>query len=84
MPALGKHKLSRYAGENYDESQFLVAALERHKGNVSRAARSLGMVRSGFWYHLRRLGLGDLPRQIRARKKKELEFPSWDELKSTA
>ena len=40
------------------EDRRLLAALEAHRWNRSRAARSLGMNRSTLWRALRRLGLG--------------------------
>jgi transcriptional regulator with GAF, ATPase, and Fis domain len=52
------------------DAQVVRSALERAGGCVALAARQLGYVhRSALWYHLKRLGLGELPRQIREERR---------------
>jgi hypothetical protein len=51
---------------------LLRETLERTGGNVAQAGRELGYGRpwrSGVWYHLRKLGLGGLPAQIREERR---------------
>ena len=53
------------------ERAILDSALERHGGNVSRAAQSLGMGRGQFRYRMARLGMEDaqpVRRRMRRRK----------------
>ena len=43
------------------------AVLESEYGNVTRAAAQLGICRQSFWEQLRRLDMGRVPAEIRAR-----------------
>ncbi|MCU0962496.1 MAG: sigma-54 dependent transcriptional regulator [Pirellulaceae bacterium] len=57
-----RQQLRRKAVETL-EREFLVEALERHQGNVSRAASEVGMHRSNFQALMRRYGIERPPRE---------------------
>ncbi len=77
MPARGRHLIRALGAGVVADEQVVRQALEREGGCVSRAARSLGYaMRSTLWYHLRRLGLSDLPRQIRTERRERLGIRS--------
>ena len=52
-----------YTAENV-EKELMVQALEHARGNVSRAARLIGMQRSSFRYRIERFGLEQLVQEI--------------------
>jgi hypothetical protein len=61
------------AGDGATLEDAVRAALERCEGRVTDAARSLGLYdRCHLWYYLRILGLGDLPRELRDRARRQL------------
>ncbi|MEQ8850689.1 MAG: sigma-54 dependent transcriptional regulator [Phycisphaerales bacterium] len=49
------------------ERELIIQALERARGNVSRAARLIGMNRSSLRYRIERAGLEDLVREMAQR-----------------
>jgi len=49
------------------ERELMVQALARTRGNVSRAARLIGMQRSSFRYRIERYGLGELIQELAQR-----------------
>jgi two-component system response regulator AtoC len=57
----GTHKASDV------ERELIVQALAFTRGNVSRAAKLIGMQRSSFRYRIERYGLGALPQEIARR-----------------
>jgi hypothetical protein len=75
MPARGRHLIRTLGAGVASDEQVVRGALERSGGCVAVAARELGFaVRSTLWYHLRRLGLERLPRQIRQARRARLFF----------
>ncbi len=49
------------------EKELMLQALERTSGNVSKAARLIGMQRSSFRYRIERYGMEDVIREIASR-----------------
>lgn len=74
MPRRGDHAIADLVrGEAFTEEDYVRHVLRETGGNVTRAAHAIGMHRSVFWYHLRRLRMGDVPREIRAAVRAEAE-----------
>lgn len=63
----GPNQIRQLGGERFTDEEVIRAALEATCGNVTRAALSVGLERTAFWYHLWRLGLGHVPGEIRER-----------------
>lgn len=75
MPAKGGHLIAEIGAGVASDEQVVRDALERTGGCVAQAARNLGYaMRSTLWYHLKRLGLESLPREIREARRQKLFF----------
>jgi len=63
LPCAGEEPAQAVTWEQAQQEfrrRFLAAALRRHRGNRSAAARELGISRQVLLYHIRNLGLRDL------------------------
>ena len=69
--------VGQLAGDESPEGRrrTILDALERECGCVTRAASRLSISRQTFWYHLRKLGMGRVPREIRARVRNTFVVP---------